>query len=101
MEFKLKSGRDYIGYLVDLSFPPCRSAAVSWAKSDPVCRVRIQGGTLLQFDTQKQAFINGKRAQFARSTLELYLSLIHTSKGMRKQLQLLAAVTVNHDKSVY
>lgn len=42
-----------------------------------------------------------KKAKFAQYALELCLPLIYTSRGMRKQLQLLAAFTVNHAKSVY
>lgn len=62
---------------------------------------RIQGGTPLRFDDgmeKKKKYRHSstrRRAQFARRALELYLSLIYTSGGMCKQLQLLAAVTVN------
>lgn len=99
-EFKWKLDEDYIGYLLDLSFPPrrrCVAVSPGVEISSRLRHFRIQEGTLLRFDDgkKKRHSSTRRRAQFARPALELYLSLIYTSNAMRKQLQLLAAVTVN------
>lgn len=105
-EFKLKLDEDYIGYLLDLSFPPrrrCAAVSPGW-KSAAVCvslgfREALRCGLTTACKKKKKKKYRHsstpRRAQFARRALELYLSLIYTSDGMRKQLQLLAAVTVN------